>query len=109
MSEYFSEPKSSKERVKVGLTCSNYATKADLKSETGFETEKFAKMFVLASFKSNVVKLVIDKWKNVPTNFSSLKSKVDKLGADKLVPVPVVWSKLSDVVKTDAVKEGEKY
>ena len=42
---------------------------------------------------------------NVPTNLSNLKSKVDKLDVDKQVPVPVDLSKLSDVVKNDAVKE----
>ena len=34
-----------------------------------------------------------------------MKSKVDKLDVDKLVPVPVDLSKLSDVVKNDAVKK----
>ena len=43
--------------------------------------------------------------KNVPSTFSNLKSKVDKLDVDKLVPVPINVSKLSDVVKNDAVYE----
>ena len=43
--------------------------------------------------------------KNVPTNLSNLKSKVDKLVVDKLVPVPVDLSKLTDVVKYNAVKK----
>ena len=34
-----------------------------------------------------------------------MKSKVDQLDVDKLVPFPVDLSKLSDVVKTDAVKK----
>ena len=34
-----------------------------------------------------------------------MKSKADKLDVDKLVPVPVDLSKLSDVVKNDAVKK----
>ena len=61
----------------------------------------------LASFKSNVDKLDIDKLKNAPTNLNNLKSKVDKLDADKLVPVTVNLSKLSDVVKTLVVKKDE--
>ena len=36
---------------------------------------------------------------------ASLKSEVDKLDIDKLVPVPVDLSKLSDVVKKDVVKK----
>ena len=33
MNEYFSEPKSSRERVKVELDLSRYGTKADLKMQ----------------------------------------------------------------------------
>ena len=39
----------------------------------------------LANLKSNVDKLNIDKFKNVPTNLSNLKSKVDKLDVDKVM------------------------
>ena len=49
MSEYFTRPKSSGERVKVELDLSNYATKADLKNVTGVDTSKFVKMVYLAS------------------------------------------------------------
>ena len=75
---------------------SNYVTKTDLKNAAGVDTSSFAKKVDLASLKSNVDKLDIDKSKNVPTN---LKGKVDKLDLDKLVPVPVYLSKLSDVIK----------
>ena len=103
MSEYFSEPKSSRGKVKVELDLSSYATKTDLKNATGDDTSSFAKKTDLASLKSDVDKLDIDKFKNVPTNLSSLKSKADEL--DKLVPVPVDLSKLRDVVKNDVVKK----
>ena len=59
----------------------------------------------LASLKSNVDKLDIDKLKKVPTNLSNLKSKVGKLDIDKFVPVSVDLNKLSDVVKNDVVKK----
>ena len=39
------------------------------------------------------------------TNLASLKTEVDKLDIDKLVPVSVDLSKLSDVVKHDVVKK----
>ena len=65
---------------------SNYAT-------------KFAKKVDLASLKSEVDKLDIDKLQNVPSGLNSLKSKVDKLDVDKLAPTPINLSKLSDVVK----------
>ena len=39
------------------------------------------------------------------SNLASLKTEVNKLGIDKLVPVPVYLSKLSDVVKNHIVKK----
>ena len=59
------------------------------KTTSGADTSKFAKKVDLASLKSNVDKLGINKLKNVPTGLKSLKSKVNKLDVDKLVPVPV--------------------
>ena len=105
MSEYFPKPKSWGGRVKAELDLSNYATKADLKSATGVDTSKFAKMVDLPSLKSNVDKLDINKLKNKPVKFSKLKSKVDKLDVNKLVPIPVDLSKLIDVVKTMLLKK----
>ena len=40
------------------------------------------------------------------TNLATLKTEVDKLDIDKLVPVPVDLSKLRDVVKNDVVKKA---
>ena len=60
---------------------SNYATKTDLKNLTHVDT--FA----------------------LKTNLASLKTQVDKLDIDKLVAVPVDLSKMSDAVKNDAVKK----
>ena len=42
LSEYFPESKSSRERVKIELDLSNYATKTDLKNAAGVDTSKFA-------------------------------------------------------------------
>ena len=67
MSEYFSRPKSLGERVKVELDLSNYATKADTKNATGVDKSKFAKKVDLASLRSEVDKLDIDKLEKVPT------------------------------------------
>ena len=85
--------------MKVELDLPNYATKADLKNATGFDTSKFAKMFDLANLKSNGDKLDINESKNVRTNFRNLKCKVDQLDIDKLVLVPLDLSKPSAVVK----------
>ena len=105
MREYFSEPKSSGGKVKVELDLSNYATKGDLKNGTVIDTSKFAKKVDLASLKSNVDKLDIDKLKDIPNNLNYLKSKVDKLDVDKLVHVPVDLSKLNYVVKMMLLKK----
>ena len=104
MSQYFPkpyEPFGGDINFKVDL--SNYATKADFKNATGADTSKSAKKVDLASLKSNVNKLDIDKLKNVPTNLSNLESKVDKLDLDKLAPVPVDLSKLGNLVENDVV------
>ena len=75
MIDYFPEPKSLEGKVKVELDLSTYAAKTDLKNATWIDTSSFAKEVVLASLKSNVDKLGIDKLKNVPTNSSNLKVK----------------------------------
>ena len=84
MSQYFPkpyEPFGGDINVKVDL--SNYATKADIKNISHVDTSSFA----------------------LKTNLASLKTEVDKLDIDKLAPVPVDLSKLSDVVKNDVVKK----
>ena len=40
------------------------------------------------------------------SNLASLKTEVDKLDIDKLVPVPVDLSNLSDIVKNDVVNKN---
>ena len=72
MSEYFPKPKSLGANVNVELDLSNYATKADLKNATGFDTSDFAKKKPdLAHSKSDVDKSHIYKLKNVPTDLSN--------------------------------------
>ena len=78
MSQYFPKPY---EPIGVDINAkidlSNYATKTDLKNITHIDT----------------------------SNLASLKTEVDKLDIDKLAPVPVDLSKLSDVVKNDVAKK----
>ena len=88
MSQYFPnpyEPFGGEINVKVDL--SNYATKNDLKNVTHVDVSSF-------SLKSNL---------------ASLKTEVDKLDIDKLTPVPNDLAKLSNVVKNDVVKNTEYY
>ena len=81
MSRYFPKPFKS---FGGNINLSNYATKTDLKNVTHVDTSSFA----------------------LKTNLASLKTKVDKLDIDKLALVPVDLSKLSDVVKNDVVKKA---
>ena len=69
--------------INIKLDLSNYATKTDIKNISHVDTSGFA----------------------LKTNLATLKTEVDKLNIDKLVPVPVDLSKLSDVVKNDVVKK----
>ena len=71
MSEYFLKPKSLRVNVKVELYLSNYTTKADLKNVTDVDTSKLAKKVDLASLKSEVDKLDMDKFEKVPTGLNS--------------------------------------
>ena len=78
MSQYFPKPfKSFGGNISVKVYLSSYATKTDLKNVTHVDTSSFA----------------------LKANLASLKTEVDKLDIDKLAPVPVDLSKLSDVVK----------
>ena len=67
--------------VKVDL--SNYATKSDLKNVTHVDTSSFA----------------------LKKNLASLKTEVDKLDIDKLAPILADLSTLSDAVKNNVVKK----
>ena len=87
MSQYFRkpyEPFVGDMNVKVDL--SNYATKPDIENISHVDSSSFA----------------------LKTNLASLKTEVDKLEIDKLVPIPVDLSKLSDAVKDD-VPEKDGY
>ena len=84
MRQYFPkpyEPFGGDINVKVDL--SNYATKTDNKNISHIDTSSFA----------------------LKSNLASLKTEVDKLDIDKLVPVPVDLNKLSDAVKYHVVKK----
>ena len=105
MTEYFQELIFRGGRVKFDSDFPNYATKADLKNPRGVNTSNLAEKVDLASLKSNVDQLDIDKLKKVPSNISNLKSKIDKLDVVNLLPVLAYLSKLSDTVKKHVIKK----
>ena len=85
MSQHFPKPfKNLGGNINVKVDLSNYATKTDLKNVTHVDTSSFA----------------------LKTNLASLKTEVDKLDIDKLAPAPVDLSKLSNVVKNNVVKKA---
>ena len=86
MSQYFPKPFYSHfgDSIEIKIYLSNYATKTDIKNISHADTSSFA----------------------LKTNLASLKTEVDKLDIDKLVPIPVDLSKLSDIVKNDVVKKA---
>ena len=78
MSEYFPKPfRGFRRNINVKVDLSNYATKTDLKNATHVDTSSFAPT----------------------TNLATLKTEVYKLDINKLAPVSVDLSKLSDVKK----------
>ena len=67
MSQYFPKPYETIDGdINVKVDLSNYATKEDIKNISHVDTSSFA----------------------LKSNLASLKTKVDKLGINKLVPVP---------------------
>ena len=85
MSQYFPPYRSSGRNIKVELDLSSYATKTDLKKVTNVDVSSFASK----------------------TNLASLKTEVDKLDIDKLTLVPNDLATLSHAVKNDVVKKTE--
>ena len=79
MSQYFPKPFYSHfgDSIEIKIYLSNYATKTDIKNISHADTSSFA----------------------LKTNLASLKTEVDKLDIDKLIPIPADLSKLSNAVK----------
>ena len=84
MSQHFPKPyESFGGDINVKVDLSNYATKTDLKNVSHVDFSSFA----------------------LKSNLASLKTEVNKLDIDKLTPVPNYLAKLSNVVKNDVFKK----
>ena len=81
LSQYFPKPFGGDINVKVDS--SNCATETDFKNVRHVDVSSFAPKL----------------------NLASVKTEVDKLDIDKLVHVPVDLSKLSEIVKNDVVRK----
>ena len=82
---YYPSYRSSSYNIKVKLDLTNYATKDDVKNITHVDVSSYA----------------------TKTNLASLKTEVDKIDIDKLKTVPADLAKLSNVVKNDVVKKSD--
>ena len=84
MIQYFPKPDEPVgEDINVKVDLPSYAIKANIKNISHVDTSSFA----------------------LKSNLATLKTEVDTLDVDKLVPVVVDLSKLSDEVKNDVVKK----
>ena len=84
MSQYFPKPYEPFDGyINVKVDLSNYLTKIDIKNISHVDTSSIALKSNLASFKTEVDKLDIDKLKSLLKHLSNLKSKVNKLDIDK--------------------------
>ena len=93
-----------RDKVKVVLYFSNYATQKELDHATGVDISDLAIKKDFIVFKAEVRKLDINKLVNFQTSLNSWKTKVDDIDIGKLKNVPVDLKKLSDIVANEDVK-----
>ena len=102
---YYPEPDIHiRDKFKVVLDLSNYATKKESYHATGVDTSDLAAKKYFIALKAEVDKVDINKLVNVPTCLNNLKTKVDDLDVGKLKNVPVDLKKSSDVVVNEVIK-----
>ena len=102
---YYQEPDSHiRDKVKVVLDLSNYATKKELEHTTGIDTSDLAAKKDFIALKAEVDKLGIAKLVNVLTSLNNLKTKVDDIENCELKTVLIDLKKLNDVVDNEVVK-----
>ena len=78
-----------RDKVKVLLDLSNYATKKELEHGSGVDTSNLAAKSDFIALKADIDKLGINELVMVPTSLNNLKTKIDDLHVDKLKTVPV--------------------
>ena len=94
-----------RDKVKIVLDLTNYATKNELQHATGIDTSDLVARKDFIALKSEVDKLDINRLVNVPSSLNNLKTKVDDLDVGKLKTVPLELKKLSDVVDNKVAKK----
>ena len=102
MSYYLELDSQTRDKVKVLLDLSNYATKKELERGRGVA----AKSDIIA-LKADVGKLDINELVNVSASLNDVKSNVDYLDDDKVKTLLIYLKKLSAVVCRDVVKNKQ--
>ena len=103
MSDYPEPSSYIKDKTKVELDLSSYATKQKLKDAAGADTSNLAAKKDVIALKAEVDKRDINKLDIVPTGLKNVKIKVGDLDVDKLKTVPVDLKELSDAVCEEVV------
>ena len=107
--KYYPKPDSyERNKIKVELHLSNYATKSYLKGETGIDSSEFNKRADLTSLKSKLTKIDVDKLETRPTNLSKL-SNLEKIMLLKIPHMKNWLKKLIKLIQTNKfLKKGLK-
>ena len=100
MSYYPETDSHNREKVKVVLDLSNYATKKEWDHATGVDLIQLLKKDFIGL---RTEKLDINKLVNVSTSLNNLKTKIADLDVSKLKAVPINLKKLSDTVDNNVV------
>ena len=85
-----------REKFKLVLDLSTYASKKELGFATGVDTSDEADKKDVIALKTEVDKLNINKLVNVPTSLNNLKTKVEELDIGKLKKCSHRLKKISD-------------
>ena len=93
-----------RDKLKVVLDLSNYATKKEVEHAAGVETSDVAPKKDVIALKAEDDKLDINKLVSVLTSLNNLKTKVDYIDVGELITVLIDLKKLSDVVDKKAFK-----
>ena len=94
---YYPEPGSHiRNKIKVALDLSNYATKKKLDPAAGVYTSDLLAKKDFNALEVKVDKLDINRLVNFPTSLNNLKTKLDDFDVSKVKTVLVDKTKLSD-------------
>ena len=101
MSYYLESDSHARDKVKLVLELSSYATKKGFHLAKSVDTSDLAAKKDFIALKAEVEKLDIN---NVQNSLNNLKTKVDNLAVGKLKTVPADSKNLKDLVNNEIVK-----